>query len=389
MHEAGTAAQFLLTIGGIILLGLVTITLGRKTFLPRVTLLLIFGMIIGKEGLNIIPMMISNQFEIVANMALLMVGFLLGGKLTKESLQHSMSQVLWISISAAVVTTAVVAIGLIVIGVSMEIAILLGCLASATAPAAILDVVLESEQKGEFADKLLSIVALDDAWALMMFAVGVAIVSSLNGDSAGASPAVMALKDIGGAVVLGLLLGFPAAYLTGRLKQGRPILSEALGVVFLCGGLALWMGVSFLIASIVLGAVVANFAKHHEYSLNAIDGVEWPFMVLFFVLAGAELDLKVAGEIGLTGLIYIICRSLGKVVGARVGGQFSGADQQTKDWMGVAMLPQAGVAIGMALVASNYFPEYRQTLLFVATASTVFFEIVGPVFTRLALAKAK
>lgn len=389
MHEAGSAAQFLLTIGGIILLGLVTIPLGRKTFLPRVTLLLIFGVIIGENVLDIIPDIVSNQFEIVANMALLMVGFLLGGSLTKESLQHSMNTVLWISISAAVVTTVVVALGLFAIGVPIEIAIMLGCLASATDPAAILDVVLESEPKGKFGDKLLSIVALDDAWALMMFAVGVAVVSSLSGESAGASPGMMVVKDIGGAVVLGLLLGFPAAFLTGRLKQGRPILSEALGVVFLCGGLALWLGVSFLIASIVLGAVVANFARHHEYSFNAIDGVEWPFMVLFFVLAGAELDLEVAGEIGITGLVYILCRSLGKIVGARLGGECSGADQKTKRWMGVAMLPQAGVAIGMALVAANYFPEYRQTLLFVATASTVFFEIIGPIFTRLALAKAK
>ncbi len=245
MYEAGSAAQFLLTIGGIILLGLITMTLGQKTFLPRVTLLLIFGMIIGKEGLDIIPVMISNQFEIVANMALLMVGFLLGGKLTKESLQHSMNEVLWISISAAVVTTAVLAMGLIVIGVPVEIAIILGCLASATDPAAILDVVLELGHKSKFGDKLLSIVALDDAWGLMMFAVGVAVVFSLNGDSAGVSSVIIALKDIGGAILLGLLLGFPAAYLTGRLKQGRPILSEALGVVFLCGGLALWLGVSF------------------------------------------------------------------------------------------------------------------------------------------------
>jgi Kef-type K+ transport system membrane component KefB len=339
-----------------LLLGQLTITLGQKTFMPRVTLLLIFGVIIGENVLDIIPEMVSNQFEIVANMALLMVGFLLGGKLTRESLQHSMSQVLWISISAAVITTAVVALGLVIVGVPLEIAILLGCLAAATAPAAILDVVLESEQKSRFGDMLLSIVALDDAWALMMFGVGVAMVSSLIGDTSGGSSILLAVKDIGGAILLGVLLGFPAAYLTGRLKQGRPILTEALGVVFLCGGLALWLEVSFLIASIVLGAVVANFAKHHEYSFNAIDGIEWPFMLLFFVLAGANLNLEVAGEIGLTGLAYILFRVLGKFLGARIGGQCSGADQKTKDWMGVAMLPQAGVAIGMALVASNYFP---------------------------------
>ena len=198
----------------------------------------------------------------------------------------------------------------------------------------------------------------------------------------------MAIRDIGGAIILGLLIGFPAAYLTGRLKPGQPILSEALGLVFVCGGLALWFDVSFLITSMVLGAIVANFAKHHQYPFHAIEGIDWPFMVIFFVLAGASLELKAVVEVGLVGTVYILCRIVGKLLGARIGCQCSRADQQTKSWMGVALLPQAGVAIGMALVASNYFPEYRQTLLPVVIASTIFFEIIGPVFTRLALLHA-
>ncbi|MBE9516340.1 MAG: cation:proton antiporter, partial [Proteobacteria bacterium] len=110
--------------------------------------------------------------------------------------------------------------------------------------------------------------------------------------------------------------------------------------------------------------------------------------VVFFVLAGASLELNVMREIGLIGVIYILCRATGKVLGARIGSQFSGADQATKSWMGVALLPQAGVAIGMALVASNRFPEYRQLLLSVVVSSTVLFEIIGPVFTRLSLKRA-
>jgi Kef-type K+ transport system membrane component KefB len=383
-----SASQFLLTLGGILFLGLLTSTLGRRTFLPRVTLLLIFGVIISKEVLDIIPPMFTERFEIIATMALLMVGFLLGGRLTIDSLRQSMGRILWISMSAAIVTTIFVSLGLMWFGVPKEIAVLLGCIASATAPAAILDVVMESNYKGPFRDLLLSVVALDDAWALVLFGVGVAVVSSLSGYSAASSSILKAVKDIGGAVILGLLIGFPAAFLTGRLKTGQPILSEALGLVFVCGGLAIWLGVSFLIASIVLGAIVANFAKHHEYPFNAIEGIEWPFMVIFFVLAGASLELKVVVEVGLVGIVYILCRIGGKLLGARIGSQCSKADQKTKSWMGVALLPQAGVAIGMALVASNYFPEYRQTLLSVVISSTIFFEIIGPVFTRLALHRA-
>ena len=216
-----STAQFLLALGGILLLGLVISALGQRTLLPRVTLLLILGVIIGKEMLNIIPLIFSELFDIIAVIALLMVGFLLGGRLTIDSLRQSMGKVLWISISTAIITTIIVSLGLVWVGVSKEIAILLGCIASATAPAAVLDVVTESNYKGPFRDLLLSVVTLDDVWALMLFGIGVAVVSSLNGYGIDDSSILMAIRDIGGAIILGLLIGFPAAYLTGRLKPGQ------------------------------------------------------------------------------------------------------------------------------------------------------------------------
>lgn len=382
-------AQFLITLGGILLLGLVTSTLGRRTFLPRVTLLLIFGVIIGKDLLDIIPSVFSERFEIIADMALLMVGFLLGGKLTIRSLRKTAAQIVWISISAAVVTTMIVSLGLIAIGVSNEIAILLGCIASATAPAAVLDVVTESNYKGPFSDLLLSIVALDDAWALILFGVGLSIVTAINGHGEITLPLFSIIREIGGAVILGGVIGLPAAYLTGRIKPGQPILTEALGIVFVAGGLAMMLDVSFLLTSMVLGAVIANFAKHHEHPFHAIEGIEWPFMVIFFVLAGASLELNTMKEIGLIGVIYILCRALGKYLGAMLGGHYSKASEETKRWIGVALLPQAGVAIGMALVASKHFPEYRQILLSVIISSTIFFEIIGPAFSRLAVQRVQ
>lgn len=379
--------QFLLTLGGILLLGLLTSTLGRFTFLPRVTLLLIFGIIIGREVLDIIPSLFLQQFEIIANMALVMVGFLLGGKLTIDSLKQSAGKVLWISISAAVITTGIVSLALIWAGVSVEIAILLGCIASATAPAAVLDVVTESNTKSPFKDLLLSIVTLDDIWALMLFGIGLAMVSSLNGHADNISPLVMIAREIGGAALLGLLVGLPAAYLTGRIKPGQPILTEALGLVFICGGLAIWLNVSFLIASIVLGATITNLAKHHEYPFHSIEGIESTFLLIFFVLAGASLELDALKDVSLIGIIYILSRSVGKIFGATIGSQLCNCSRTTKTWMGFALLPQAGVAIGMALVASHHYPEYSQVILPVVISSTVFFEIIGPIFTRLALKK--
>jgi Kef-type K+ transport system membrane component KefB len=382
------ASEFLLTLGVILLAGLATDAIGRHTFLPRVTLLLLFGVVIGRQMLDLIPPIFTDHFELIANMTLLMVGFLLGGKLTAGFLRQSAEKTFLISISTALITVLVVIIGLMAIGVRSEIAILLGCIACATAPAATLDIVLESDHKGPFSDLLLSIVALDDVWGLILFSIGVAMVMAVGDSTAETSQLYIVIKDIGGALVLGLALGFPAAYLTGRIRTGQPMLMEALGLVFICGGLALLLDVSFLVASIVMGSVVANFATHHEYPFHEIENIEWPFMSIFFVLAGASLEFNTIMEVGLIGFIYIVSRSAGKLLGARIGAELSGADDNTRRWMGCALLPQAGVAMGMALVASNQFPEYRQTLLTIVIASTVFFEIIGPIFTRLALSRS-
>ena len=212
-----------------------------------------------------------------------------------------------------------------------------------------------------------------------------AIVTSLNGVAGDNSFTMLVVQELLGAVLLGVVIGLPAAYLTGRVKPGKPVLSEALGIVFLCGGLAMWLDVSYLVASIVMGAVIANLARHHDYPFHAIEGIESLFMVVFFVLAGASLEIDALAAVGVIGVVYILCRTLGKYLGAWIGGMLSRADSINRNWIGVALLPQAGVAIGMALVASNQFPEYRQVMLPVVIASTVIFEIVGPVFTRFAI----
>ena len=386
--EMDPTAQILLTLGGILLLGLATDVLGQRTFLPRVTLMLLFGIFIGPEILDWIPAVITYRFELITNMALLMVGFLLGGRLTRENLRRSGREMVSISVTAVIVTTLTVFIGLLLIGVPLDIAILLGCIASATAPATTVDIVMESGYKGRFANLLLAVVALDDAWGLIIFSLGLALVAALVGVDGHASPLLMALKDIGGAAILGLLIGLPAAYMTGRIRQGQPMLVEALGLVFVCGGLAVWLDVSFLIASMVMGTVVANLATHHEYPFHAIEDIEWPFMVIFFVLAGALLEFSTLKDIGLIGSVYVVCRIAGKVLGAGLGSRFSRSNGASSRWTGVAMLPQAGAAMGMALVATSLLPEYRQVVLSVVVSTTVFFELIGPTFTRLALRRA-
>lgn len=377
----------LIALGGILLLGLAADFVGRHTFLPRVTMILVFGALVGPHGLDLIPSVLLDNFDTIAQIALIMVGFLLGERLAVKELKKTGRATVVISISAVVTTCIIVTLALWGIGTSIQVALLLGCIASATAPAASVDVVFESGNHGKFAKRLLAIVALDDVWALLLFSLGLSFVLAMTESFDSDSPLLFAFKEIFGAVLLGVAIGLPASYLTGRINPGQPMLTEALGLVFLCGGLALWLDVSYLITSMVMGIMIANFASHHEQPFRAIEGVEWPLLATFFVLAGASLDFTALQSIGLLGTVYVASRVVGKILGAWVGGVFSGIDSNEGRWVGLAMLPQAGAAMGMALVASGQFPEYRQTLLPVVIGSTILFEVIGPVFTRKALSK--
>jgi Kef-type K+ transport system membrane component KefB len=375
----------LITLGGLFLLGLVMDLLGQRTALPRVTLLLVFGFLIGPSVFDLLPEPSKAWFPTVTHMALVMVGFLLGGKLSFSSFRQHGRLVLWISIAVVVTTAALMLAGLLLLGFSVEVALLLAGIATSTAPAATTDVVHEAKANGRFADTLLRIVAVDDAWGLMVFSIMLAVALALTGQGGGEDVLVSTMWDLGGAFVVGVALGVPMAYLTGRIRPGEPTLAEALGVVLLCGGIALWLDVSFLLASMVLGAVVANLARHHKRPFHAIEGIEWPFLILFFVLAGASLQIDSLAAVGLLGAAYIILRIAGRLLGAWAGGVLSNADPLMCRWMGVALMPQAGVAIGMALVAAQRFPHLSDIILPVVIGATVLFEVIGPVLTRRAL----
>lgn len=380
-------SEFLLTIGALLLLGLMTSALAERTRLPRVTLLLLFGILIGPQVLNLIPEFFVLRFDMVADMTLLMVGFLLGGKLTRDSFSDSAREIIVISLSAAVIALLLVTGSLLLIGIEAPVAIILGCIATATAPAAILDVVEQTAPQSRFSKLLLLIVAVDDLWALLLFGIGMAIAGQLNGH-ADTHQFLSAVWEIIGALLLGLALGLPSAVLTGRIKKGQPMLIEALGIVAVCGGLAIYFELSYLIAAMVMGSVIANLAKHHEYPFHAIEGVEGLFMLVFFVLAGASLDLFSLKQLGVMGSIYIVSRMMGKILGACLGSVVVGSSAGVRKWMGLALTPQAGVSIGLALVASNRYPEYQQVLLSVVIASTVLFELTGPVMTKYSIEQA-
>jgi Kef-type K+ transport system membrane component KefB len=375
----------LITLGGVMMLGLVTDLLGRHTPLPRVTLLLMFGFAIGPSGMAVLPEIAPELFYLLSSIALVMIGFLIGGTLTRASLKRHGRRVLTVSTAMVVTTVVVVAVGLIGLGVPIEVALLLAGIAPATAPAATTDVVHEIGAKGPFSETLIGIVAVDDAWGLIAFTMMLAAIHILDGNMGMTAVILDGLWELGGALILGTLLGIPMAYLSGRISAGEPLQAEALGMVFLCGGLALLLEVSFILAAMVMGAVVTNLARHHRRPFHAIEGIEWPFLVLFFVLAGASLKVDALWLAGWGLFAYVILRVLGRLLGAWLGGALCRDDPAQRWWMGLAMLPQAGVALGMALVAAQRLPTLGEIIIPVVVGATVIFELIGPVFTRLAL----
>ncbi len=382
------APVLLIALGVLLLAGLAADAIGHRTRLPRVTILLACGIVVGGAGFDLIPANVQALYDVLSVMALTMVSFLLGSSLTRETLRRHGRAILSVSMMIALVTMAVVSAGLWMVGVPAPVALLLGAIATATDPAATQDAIRQSGRQGPFIDKLKGIVAIDDAWGLLAFSLAVVVAYGLNGEMHFHMLAD-AGWEIGGALLIGGAIGLPAAYLTGRLQKGEPLLTEALGLVFLTAGLSQWADVSFLLASMTTGAVIANVAPHHERAFHEIEHIQWPFMILFFVLAGASLNLGLLGEIGMIGGAYIVLRSLARFLGGWLGGIVANAPQAQRPYFGLALLPQAGVAVGMALVGAQEFPDHADLIIGMTIATTVAFEVIGPMTTIWTIRKVQ
>ena len=373
----------LASLGMIFLAALVFDAVGRRTILPRATLLMLFGFVVGPAALDLLPDMTARWFPAVANMALVMVGFLIGGRLTLGELRERGASVVRISLAVVLVTFAVVCLGLFALGVPSAVALILGAVATATAPAATTDVVHASGVDTPFSRKLLDIVAVDDVWGLILFSLALAGASLVAGRDA-AEALTHGVWDLGGALLLGVGLGVPMAYLTGRIDPGEPTLYEALGLVFLCGGIALLLEVSFLLASMTMRGRGEPGAPPHA-SLPRDRRHRVALHDALLRARRASLDLGVLAHAGSWLAAYVVLRVVGRVAGGWLGGSLKPADPLARRWMGIALLPKAGVALGMALVAAQQLADVGATILPVVVAATAFFELIGPVGTRISL----
>jgi Kef-type K+ transport system membrane component KefB len=388
VHRVSGVGSTTAVLGGLLLLGLIAEWTATRLPIPRVSVLIVLGVAVGPIGLDLLPEAREEWFPIVSAVALVMVGFLIGGEFTTDRFRELGAPSAVIALVQAVGTAVVVGVGLLAVGVEPILALPLAGIATATAPAAVIGVVEESGQRGPFSRLLLAIVAIDDAAALVVFSLLLTSVSLLTGVESGAEAVRAAVWELGGGVGLGVTLGIPAAYLTGRLRPGRPALEEALGLVLLCAGLGVWLDVSYLLAAVVMGIIVANLASHHERPFREVESVEWPFLVVFFLLAGASLELSALGAVGWVGAGYIVLRTLGKVAGSWLGVRLVGGASGRARWLGVALLPHAGVALGLGLLADQQLPAVGADVLAIVVGATVVFELIGPLGTRLALERA-
>lgn len=379
----------LVGLGLLLLAAYVAHALGARTHVPRVTLLILLGLACGPAGFDIVPDEVSQWFPLVAHATLALVGFLLGERFGEKALRTTGRAVLWISVCVTLITAALVFGALVAAGASIGFALLLGGIAPATAPAATVDIVREARAKGPLTETVLGVVALDDAWGVMLFTLALSVTMAISGAGSAGWQIATGLWEVVGAVALGSLLGLPMAWLTGRLRTEEPLLVEVAGFVLLCGGMATVLGVSYLLACMALGAVVANRARHYSRPFHAIKGVLEPPLAVFFVLAGARFESNSLLELGVMGSVFAIARVAGRVVGGNIGARLAGAPTVVRSRVGWCLLPQAGVSVGLALLAVERVPELGVPILRLVIATTVLFEVIAPIVTRWHLEKAR
>ena len=394
-----------------LLAGLLLSRLAKLVKLPAVTAYLISGVLIGPfvlgalgiPGIGITSKQIEG-FGLISDLALGFIAFSMGNEFRLSQLKKIGKQATVIGVLQALITTVVVDIALIALHfampntLSIPAAIVLASVATATAPAATLMVVKQYKAKGPVTDVLLPVVALDDAVGLVVFAISFGIARSMG--TAGVSPLAIILEPLI-EIVLSLLLGFVMGllftlcekYFHSRSKRMAVSVTFVMMTVaisslkFEVGGIHI--AFSSLLACMMLGTVFCNICEVSEELMDRADRWTTPVLILFFVISGAELDLSVFTQwtVVVVGIVYIFARSLGKYYGANISARMTKSDPNIIKYLGITLLPQAGVALGMAIKAIELGPDgaiVRNITLF----AVLIYEIVGPFLTKIALTKA-
>lgn len=383
-------SQILAFLAVALLGGLLSGKVMRKIHLPNVTGYLIVGLLLGPYCLGFFSNEIIEKFTIIQDVALGLIAFSIGSEFKISYLKKVGKAPVVIAICEAVVAVIAVDVMLIITGHDIAFSLVLGAIAAATAPASTLMVVKQYKAKGPVTDTLLPVVAIDDAVALMAFGLSVAVAKAISSTAQTSilQTVLEPVVEIGGALVFGGVLGIVFSFLTKWFTGRGNRLSIIFALVFLCVGISNEAGFSSLLACMAMSSVYSNLSKESEVIFNQLDRMTPPIYILFFFISGAQLDLSILPQIGVIGVIYIICRVAGKVTGAALGARWSHAEPIVQKWLGFTLLPQEGVAIGLATLAMTVVPETGATIRAVILCGTIIYELCGPVITKVALMKA-
>ena len=404
--------QALLSLSIAIFTGLMLSRVAKLLKLPAVTAYLVAGIVVGPyclgafgvSGLGFTSMEDVEAYSILCDVALGFIAFSIGNEFRLSQLKQIGKQATIVGIFQAVITTLLVDAALIGLHFiipdkfPIEAAIVLGAIAAATAPAATLMVVKQYKAKGPLTNILLPVVALDDAVGLMLFAISFGVAKALKSGSVDAvsiivEPLLEVVLSLALGIAMGVLFTFFERFFHSRSKR----LSMSITFVLLTIALSMLkfeiagvhVAFSSLLVCMMLGTVFCNFCDFSEELMERVDRWTAPLFVLFFVLSGAELELSVFSDIVivLIGIVYIFFRSVGKYSGAFASAKLSGCDDTIVKYLGITLLPQAGVALGMAMKSAELGAE-ATIISNITLFAVLIYEIVGPALTKMSLLRA-
>lgn len=406
--------QYLLSIGIAMFAGLFLTRLTKRFNLPDVTSYLVAGLLIGPLGLGAlgVPGLGFSSFDAVEKMGLIcdvalgFIAFSIGNEFRLSSLKTIGRQATVIAIFQALSATVLVDVALLILHLflkdqlSVSTCLVLGAIATATAPAATVMVINQYKAKGPLTSILLPIVALDDAVGLIVFAISNGIAKGISfGGVNLVSILVNPLVEIVASLAIGAALGWAFSMVEKFYHSRSKRLSLAVAVVFVCAAVSkielalpggVEIGFSPLLVCMMCGTFFCNLCDFSEEIMYRTDRWTAPVYVLFFVLSGAELDLRVFQSLAVVGigLVYIIARSAGKIIGAGVSSRFMGCQESVCKHLGITLLPQAGVALGMSVTVAAEFGAEGAIMRNIVLFSVLIYELVGPMLTKLALTEA-
>jgi len=410
-----TELHFLVYVGLLFLLSGASGRIANFFKSPHIVGYLLAGIIFGPSLFNLFDKKLINEdLSIITDITLSIIAFSIGGSLRLSILKKFKKSVLWITILQAVGAFIIVflaaAIFMPLIVSTKEsqngfertflpIALTLGAIFLATAPAPILSILHEYKAKksGSFTNILLGIITIDDAIALIFYSFAMVVSRNLiAGDKLDMTIALFEpLTSISFAVILGLLVGIFLKLILKFFKPRDILLGIIIGAVLLTGGVAITIGISPLLANMVLGIFVANFIAHEraDEAFNVVDSIEEPIFGLFLLLAGAQLDIRLFSKAVLLTFILLISRFIGKYFGSYLGSEISKAAPPIKKYLGLSLLPTAGITIGLVLEADFIFsktiPFLSDLMVNAVIGTTLINELVSPYFVRFSLKKAK